>query len=256
MNDDALLDLLRRSAATPDEVPDAAFVDALEQRLLAGPAHATVVPLTQRRRRLGRSGAIAVIAMVSVAGAAAAAGVVPNPFDGGDAAPAATGPETTPATIGPAVSTAEPDTSAPDGGSIPPPAPPTSAPASTAASTAPATSVVATSTSAAPTTVGSTTPSPTTEPQVPLTMTLTCTPDGSTVNCAWSTPTAPLDHYVVLRSGDGAGRAFTVPAGTTRWTDPMAVPGQHYTYLVHAMDAQDHSLGHSGLVTVDCCVAG
>ena len=87
MNDDALLDLLRRSAATPDEVPDAAFVDALEQRLLAGPAHATVVPLTQRRRRLGRSGAIAVIAMVSVAGAAAAAGVVPNPFADETAAP-------------------------------------------------------------------------------------------------------------------------------------------------------------------------
>ena len=33
MNDDALLDLLRRSAATPDEVPDAAFVDALEQHV-------------------------------------------------------------------------------------------------------------------------------------------------------------------------------------------------------------------------------
>lgn len=35
MNEDALLGLLGRSTEGPDAVPDTAFVDALEQRLLA-----------------------------------------------------------------------------------------------------------------------------------------------------------------------------------------------------------------------------
>ena len=38
MNEDALLGLLGRSTEGPDAVPDTAFVDALEQRLLAAPA--------------------------------------------------------------------------------------------------------------------------------------------------------------------------------------------------------------------------
>lgn len=254
MNDDALLDLLRRSAATPEEVPDAAFVDALEQRLLAGPAHATVVPLTQRRRRLGRSGAIAVIAMVSVAGAAAAAGVVPNPFADETAAP----PVTTVAgttSVPPSAASSTIDTPTPS--AVPPPA--TTVPA--ASTTVPVTTSVpttaATTTQPATTQPGTTPPTASTEPPVPVTMTLTCTPDGSVVACAWSTPPTAPDHYVVLRSGGGgAGRSYTVPVGTTNWTDTTAVPGVRYTYLVHAMDAQDHSQGRSTVVSVDCCAAG
>jgi hypothetical protein len=120
-------------------------------------------------------------------------------------------------------------------------APVTTAPVTTApVTTAPVTTAPATTT---------------TEVKVPATITLACSVVGSTVHCSWSGGPAGLDHYGVLRSqpNTGNGRVYFVPAGTTTWTDPLATSGTTATYLVHAFDAHNVSLGHSNAVSVPCC---
>jgi len=63
------------------------------------------------------------------------------------------------------------------------------------------------------------------------------------------------DHVVVLRStpSESRGRVLVPAAGDTSIVDSSASPGLVYTYLVHALDAANHSLAHSNPVTVTCC---
>ncbi|MFM2078939.1 MAG: hypothetical protein RJA49_2829, partial [Actinomycetota bacterium] len=79
--------------------------------------------------------------------------------------------------------------------------------------------------------------------------------DAGTIRCDWSPGPDGTVRYAVLRSqtGTGPGRVFFVDVGVTTWTDPLATPGTVATYLVHAFDAQDHSLAHSQGVAVPCC---
>jgi len=126
---------------------------------------------------------------------------------------------------------------------VPVTAPPVTVPRTTPPTTSPPTT-------AAPITT-------TTEVQVPATLTINCTPNATTVVCRWSgTVPSGAATYAILRgdlSNGGPGRVFMVPIGTNSWTDPMAVEGVQYSYLVHVFDANGASLGHSNAAIISCC---
>lgn len=259
---------LRRSAVAPAPTPDRSFVDDLEQRLLNDGA-GRVVPFARRARRVGTATVVAITC--TVAGVAAAAGiVVTHPFSGEAPAPTTVpvSPVTVTSTSVASAASTEVATTAPLGqgattiavavAAEPSTSVPPAAPAATVAATTPPTAAAATTipppaTSAATTVATS---PPTTEVHVPATLTLSCAANGSSIECGWSAAPAGTVHFVVLRSTPGLdlpGRAFTVDASVTSWTDPMADAGVTYTYLVHALDGADHSLGHSPAVSVGCC---
>jgi hypothetical protein len=218
---------LRANGSVPVPEPDAAFVAALERRLVAA-ERSNVVPMVRRARRMGVTAVIT--ATVVFAGAAAAAGVaITHPFrhDAPVEVSTTSSTSTTGITAPVVVDTARPAT-------------PTS---------------TTTTTSTTSTTTTSTTSTNTTEVKVPATIALSCSADGSAVHCSWTGAPAGMARYAVLRSqpGTGAGRVYFVPAGTMTWTDPIASKGTTATYLVHALDAHDASSGHSNAVSVPCC---
>ncbi len=234
---------LRGQAAVDVPGPDAAFADALEQRLLAGPTP-NVVPLARRARAI--SATAIVTATVVFAGAAAAAGVVvARPFDD-DRAPTPTTISTTTTSAEPTTTAATVETTVPV--TEPPTAPPATAPSSTPQTTAAPATVP-------PATAPPTTAPPTTEVRLPATISLTCVPDAGTVRCTWAGTAAVTVWFAVIRAQPGTGRGgvLWVPAGTTTWLDPIATSGTTIGYVVHAMDGAGNSLGHSTLVTVACC---
>ena len=279
----ALEDALRASAAVPAPTVESAFADALEQRLLTMDTN-NVVPFARRARRVSAATTIAIT--LTFVGAAAAAGIVATTRDEvrQPPRPATTIPTETSTAPIPSISssTTVPATTVPAATVPATTVPATTVSVTSAPATTPVTSTVA-STSTAPTTAASATvaptnvsvsaaplpttaatavaPSPTiatttTEVRVPATLNITCTTDGTAVTCEWSAGPNGTVRYAVLRSQPGSGlpgRAFFVDAPTTRWVDPMAVAGTAYTYLIHAMDGTQTSLGHSDAVAVTCC---
>jgi hypothetical protein len=248
---DELEAALRRSAQAAAPTPDPSFVDGLEQRLLAAD-ESKVVPFVRRARRL--SVATAAVVTFTVAGVAAAAGiVVTHPFRDENPRPGSStvhATSTLPTTTLPAAEVSEPTTSTP----------------TFSVTTLPAIIEPTTVATEPPTTVPNTVPPPTTSPpepvatttevHTPATLSLTCAPNGATVDCNWSAAPDGTARFAVLRTQAGSsapGRVFFVDVGLTSWTDPMAGSGVTYTYLVHAFDGADHSLGHSDPVTVGCC---
>jgi hypothetical protein len=233
---------LRASGSVPVPEPDAAFVAALERRLVAA-ERSNVVPMVRRARRMGVTAVVT--ATVVFAGAAAAAGVaITHPFrhDAPVEVSTTSSTSTTGITAPVVVDTAQPAT--------------TMSTTSTTSTTASTTSTTTRSTTTSTTsTTTSTTSTTTTEVKVPATITLSCSADGSAVHCSWTGAPAGMARYAVLRSqpGTGAGRVYFVPKGTTTWTDPIASKGTTATYLVHALDAHDASSGHSNAVSVPCC---
>jgi len=232
---------LRESGAAPAPAPDPAFVASLERRLVAG--RTNVVPLARRARRMSAT-AIVVTSVVFAGAAAAAAGIVAtHPFR--DTPPATTDQPTTSAD---GATTTEVATTT----SVPVVLPPTVAPTvtPTVAPTLPPTLPPTVAPTAPPTTAP-----PTTEVHTAPVMTITCSSDGTAVQCSWTAGPAGTAKYLVLRSqpSAGQGRAYTVDAGTTTWTDPLGTPGTTATYLVHAFDANGVDLGHSNAVSVGCC---
>lgn len=232
--------------------PDAAFLDALEQRILAAdttpttvlPA-AVVVPFARPRRKLAGAGVVA--AAVAFAGVAAAAGavVITRPFD--DDPPAttvvtSTVPSTT-TTVAPTttvVATTEPATA-------PPTEPPTTVPATVPPTVAP--TVPRTTT---PPTAPATT---TTEVKVPPSMTMECFVDAGKIRCRWSAGPDGTASYVILRStlDPPSNTAIPVGPGDLTWVDPESPVGVTVGYLVHALDAAGKSLAHTPLVKATCC---
>lgn len=258
MNDKSDLEAaLRSSANAPARTPDRAFVDALEQKLMATSPEHSVVPMARRARRLGVATTVAIV--FTVAGVAAAAGIVATqPFADDTPGPA-------PSTAAVASTGVAPDTTGlPEVSTTLTPAPTettvaTPAPTSTVPAVAPETTVPVTVAPTLPAAPPSTSPAAatTTEVHVPATLTISCAANGASVDCSWS-GAVPADGvtYAVLRgdlSGGGPGRVFFVPLGTTTWTDPMAVVGVQYSYLVHVFDASNHSLGHSNAAIINCC---
>lgn len=242
--------------------PDAAFLDALEQRLLTADAVRTVVPpsparpssvvvpFARPRRKLAGAGVVA--AAVAFAGVAAAAGavVITRPFD--DDPPTSpvvtsTAPPASSTTVE-TTTTVEPATSV---GPVtaPPTLPPTTVPV-TVPPTVPPTVPRAT---APPTTLPAT---PTTEVKVAPTMTIECFRSGDRVQCRWSAGPDGTASYVVLRStpDNPNGTAVTVGPGDLTWIDPtIPTLGSSVGYLVHALDVNGKSLAHTPLFKFTCC---
>lgn len=248
---------LRRSGGSPAPGPDPEFVDLLERRLSM--ARSTVGARERPRRRMG----VATVAAVALGlgGAAATAAVVVHEATTSEAPPADSPTSVPTTTDGPSTTVAVSTGSTEPTPTAEATVPGAGGPATTASdattsdrpATSAATSVPATNSSEPPSSTSSTT---TTEVHTPATMTLSCTTDGS-VHCSWTPGPSGLSRYAVLRgepdNPSAKGRAFFVAAGTTSWTDPSAVPGTNYTYVVHAFDADDKSLGHTTLVAVTCC---
>jgi len=46
---------------------------------------------------------------------------------------------------------------------------------------------------------------------------------------------------------------FYPEPGATTYIDNRVLPGNTYTYLIHALDAANKSLAHSAPATVTCC---
>jgi hypothetical protein len=160
------------------------------------------------------------------------------------AAPVTTVPVPTTLAVEPATSAAPP-TTARRTTTVPATPAPTEAP--TTVATEPATTVPV----AEPTTAPATT---TTEVHVPATITLSCVATASSVTCSWGDLPAGTARVLILRGAPdlpGPGRAFSTGPGDHAYTDTTAlVPGTRYSYLVHAMDANGASLGHSNLVPI------
>jgi hypothetical protein len=250
---DELEAALRSSAKASAPTPDRTFVDGLEQRLLTAD-EGKVVPFVRRARRLSIATAAAIT--FTVAGVAAAAGiVVTHPFRDENPRPAPSTVAATssilPATTTPSANTSEPTSSTPAFAvtTVPSIVEPT-----TAATDPPTTVPVAPPPVTSPPDTAPVTT--TTEVHTPATLTLSCVANGATVDCNWSAAPEGTARFAVLRSQVGAaspGRVFFVDVGLTTWSDPMAEVGVTYTYLVHAFDGADQSLGHSNAVTVGCC---
>ena len=120
------------------------------------------------------------------------------------------------------------------------------------------TTTVAITTVPAPTTVETSVASvatTSTEVHVAATLTLTCVPAAAAVSCSWDAGPDGTTHYALLRtdSASTAGRVFTPEPGATTYVDTLVVPGTTYRYLVHALDAGEHSLAHSDGVSTPCC---
>ena len=288
----AVRNTLRILAQTPVEPPPTEFIDGLD-RQLRGLADAEGPPppsnVVAFRRRVSRGAAIGIVAgVMSAAGAAAVAIVTVRHADGPP--PATT--TTTTTTVHPPSST-DPVRPAPPTkpSTVPTSTVPTSTVPTSTVPTAPpiadasATATVATTVSLAPqsssnpaatappeavpteptrvvaTPPPSTTTTPTaattsTEVQVPASIELTCIPTGAAaISCSWSTVPPGTDHVIVLRStpSDARGRVLFPDSGAASITDSTVAAGTTYTYLIHAMDASNHSLAHSNAVTISCC---
>jgi fibronectin type 3 domain-containing protein len=91
--------------------------------------------------------------------------------------------------------------------------------------------------------------------RIAATLTLTCAPATTTIDCSWDAGPDGTTHYVVLRTDPTStnGRVFTPEPGATSYVDTLVVAGTAYTYLVHALDSTEHSLAHSDRVAVPCC---
>jgi hypothetical protein len=90
--------------------------------------------------------------------------------------------------------------------------------------------------------------------QTPATITLECRVDGAAIRCNWSAGPDGTHHYRVLRGeagSTGPGRVWdSIPAGTTVWFDPSALPGGTFLYVVQALDAGGAVLAHSNMASV------
>ena len=276
---------LRQQARIETPPPSDSFVDSLEQRLRSldlapAPASSNV---RQLRRGLSRGAAIGVVAALASGAAAAAVAIVNSRHD--DPAPVVTAPTDAPTTTTPAssttasptsvvgttlpattVSTMPPSTIVP--ATLPVDAATTVPPATEAATTAPPPPTELPTTAAPPITAVETTlpPPPATAPpevattsstevHVPATMGLECAVDATSITCSWTPGPDGTDHYVILRSSpsEARGRVLNPDPGATTFVDIGVVPGNTYTYLVHALDAGEHSLAHSTPVTLPCC---
>jgi len=266
--------------------PRDSFVAQLEQRIRTVDLTADDSPASVRhiRRGLSRGAAIGVVAaLASGAGAAAIAfvagrnddppaivtestGVSPTSLLGpstttagtiesitttpttpvSSVAPPTAVVPTVPAASDELASTAPPATEPPVAATEPPPTVDT-APV-TVTPTAVAPTVPETSASVA-------TPTSSTEVHVPATIGLDCGVDAVAATCTWSPGPEGTDHYVVLRStpSESNGRVFYPEPGATTYIDNRVLPGNTYTYLIHALDAANKSLAHSAPATVTCC---
>ena len=255
---DDIVELLRRNADVATPPADPGFVERLERRLRS----IDLTPSKAGRRRLGRFTISAIVAGTMIAGAAAAAGVVS--WRNSSSQPPATTPAVVvtstslrpvPSSLAIAPATSLAVTTA----SPPPPTTATQAPATTTPPTASTegetASTVAVTTLPPPTTVDTGTATTSTEVHVAATLTLTCVPATAATSCSWDAGPDGTTHYALLRTepGGSVGRVFTPEPGATTYIDTLVVAGTTYTYLVHALDAGEHSLAHSGAVSTACC---
>ena len=279
---------LEQQGHAPAPEPRDSFVNSLEQRLrsLDLGAPAPVSNVRQLGRGLSRGAAIGVVAALASGAAAAAVAIVTSRHD--DPAPVVTAPTDAPTTTTSAVapSTTAPETtvveSALPASTVPTTTPstvlsttlpvdlPTTIPPPTEVATTapPPPTELPTTTEAPPITAAETTVPPppetappeatttsSTEVHIPATMALDCVMDATSITCSWTPGPDGTDHYVVLRSTptEARGRVLTPDPGATTFVDIGVVPGNTYTYLVHALDAGEHSLAHSTPVTLPCC---
>jgi hypothetical protein len=242
-----MVELLERSTRVQAPPVDPVFAEQLERRL-----RNLDLGAAPRRRRLGRGASTGVIAALLVAGvAAAAAGVATLQKTDEPATTTSLVLVTTTTaapTTTPAMSTTIVEITSTSAAAVVPTPPPVLAPG-------PATTVAESTTTITPETTTMVVATTSTEVRTPATLALSCQTDGATVTCTWSAGPDGTTHYALLRSeGPGTnGRAFVVDASTTSYVDVSAIPGTTYSYLVHALDAGEQSLGHSDHVDVPCC---
>ena len=101
-----------------------------------------------------------------------------------------------------------------------------------------------------------TTSTSTTEVTVPASLSLQCAAaSASSIRCTWSKASdSRVAGYRLLRGAPGGpGRVFSTGPGDSGYTDIVPVSGVKYSFVVHAVDANGTSLGHSQLVYVTCC---
>jgi hypothetical protein len=249
-----IVELIERHAHTATPPVDPTFVERLERRLRS----LDLTPVKSGPRRIGRFTVTAVVAGTMIAGAAAAAGVVTLRHS--TESPAATSETTAFAapstTISPVPVTTSPSllpvaTAAVTTSSM-------SAPVTTSAvppATTPQTPTTLEPTTLPPAPVTTSPATTSTEVRVAATLTLTCAPATTTIDCSWDAGPDGTTHYVVLRTDPTStnGRVFTPEPGATSYVDTLVVAGTAYTYLVHALDSTEHSLAHSDRVAVPCC---
>ena len=248
---DDIIDLLRRHADPEVPPADPAFVERLERRLRS----IDLTPIKPVRKRIGRFTVSAVVAATMIAGAAAAAGVV-SWRNWSSQPPASSPAEVVTSTSQPPVPSSlviVPDTSAATT-STPPPASASTTPV-TASTEVVTTTTVAITTLPPPTIVETSAVTTSTEVRTPATLTLTCVPATGAVSCSWDAGPDGTTHYALLRtdSASSVGRVFTPEPGATTYLDTLVVAGTTYRYLVHALDAGEHSLAHSDGVSIACC---
>jgi hypothetical protein len=248
-----IVEMLQHEAERQQATPaiDPVFVERLDRRLRS------IDLSTSRpaRRRFGRVAFVAIVAATASAGVAAAAAAViswqADPAPPSITQPTQTAPE--PVVTTTLVTSTTVELAA---------APTTTIPTTTIATAPPVATSIAPPTAVEPTTVPATiaitstsSPTPTTEVRVAATLTLACAPSGAAVECTWDVGPPATTHYVVLRTEAGStqGRAFTPDPGATTYLDTLVTPGTTYSYLVHALDDSQHSLGHSDRVAVACC---
>ena len=251
---DDVIDLLRHNADVATPPADPAFVERLERRLRS----IDLTSSTSSRRRLGRFTVSAIVAGTMIAGAAAAAGVVS--WRNSSSQPSASTPTVVVTSTSPVPTSGE--IAATSSVAATTTSPPTTAVAIPATTTPPTASTVIETTTTeiatalpTPTTVDTSTVTTTTEVRVAATLTLTCVPALAATSCSWDAGPDGTTHYALLRTepGGSTGRVFTPEPGATTYVDTLVVAGTTYTYLVHALDASEHSLAHSGAVSTPCC---
>ena len=185
--------------------------------------------------------------------------VIPEPSTAVTDAVATSATITIAATVTTPPTTTPPTTTPPT--TTPPTVPPTTAPRTAPPTTIPLTTTPPTTAEPTPTTVAAVAVAPatdapsTTEAHSGATMHLDCTAVGGGIQCTWGAVPDGTDHVVILRStpAETRGRVLFPAAGASSMTDPTAVSGVTYTYLVHAEDSASHSVAHSNAVTVSCC---
>ena len=72
--------------------------------------------------------------------------------------------------------------------------------------------------------------------------------------CHWTaSPNADHASYVLLRTGDGAGRVITQTQDGLSGLDVNVTPGTNYEYRVDSLRADGSVDSHSAAVHVECC---
>jgi hypothetical protein len=286
----SLTETLEAHGSIEPPAPNPAFVDALERRLVALDLNEPTVPSNVHpfRRRLSRGAAIGVAAALVGSAAAAAVAIVAVRHDDPPTIVTPVAPTDPAMSTTPTVTTASSPTTALPPTTVPPttvPAttqPATTVPTVTAATvviepiTVPTTEVATTvpettttmptttqpAITEPPTTVAVTVVVPVTEPpttstevHTPATLGLDCVLDTISVTCTWTAGPDGTARYVLLRStpSETKGRVLSPEPGALSFTDSTVVAGNTYTYLVHALDANDASLAHSAPITLACC---